>query len=194
MPGDLGPSRSLGHLHRRLGNLRHCIVGEFPVPAGTPATVIDVKRVPIKTPKPYFVGLFKADHHCHLYLLKIVHCNAPSIDQSQRNSFYRDRAPHSVPAVNFIHSMLLAWVKVTCYKSPIKRRVITESVYQSRRYISGLVSSSHYPKPRYLQQYRLEYRIAYIARPTGKYILCQPTCQRLGGPARGQEAGRTEHE
>lgn len=73
MPPDLGFSPGLGNMRRRLGNPRHCIVGEFPVPEGTPGTVMAVKRVQIKTRETYFLELFKADPDCHPYIPQIVY-------------------------------------------------------------------------------------------------------------------------
>lgn len=73
MPPDLGFSHSLGNMRRRLGNPRHCIVGEFPVPDGTPGTVMAVKRVLVKTRETYFLELFKADADCHPCIPTIVH-------------------------------------------------------------------------------------------------------------------------
>lgn len=73
MPPDLGFSHSIGNMQRRLGNPRHCIVGEFPVPKGELGTVMAVKKVEIKTRETYFLELFKADPHCHPCLPKLVH-------------------------------------------------------------------------------------------------------------------------
>lgn len=73
MPPDLGFSHDIGHMQRRLGNPRHCIVGEFLVPKGVPGTVMAVKRVEIKTREIYFLEMFKADPHCHPCLPQLVH-------------------------------------------------------------------------------------------------------------------------
>lgn len=72
-PPDLGFSHDLGDMRRRLGNPRHCIVGEFPVPPGVPGTVMAVKRKSTKTREIYFLEQFKADPQRPACIPTIVH-------------------------------------------------------------------------------------------------------------------------
>lgn len=72
-PPRLGFSLELGDMRRRLGNPRYCVVGEFPVPIGTPGTVMAVKLTTKKSRESYFLDIFKRDSYPHPCLPSIVY-------------------------------------------------------------------------------------------------------------------------